>query len=69
VQIKVLMYENGKLRPVETFPEMGGGGIKETDGGVNSTTIYCKNFCKCHNVPQYIKKKRKKFCHVFAHKN
>jgi hypothetical protein len=20
---------------------------------VNSTTIYCKNFCKCHNVPQY----------------
>jgi hypothetical protein len=19
--------------------------------GVNSTMIYCKNFCKCHNVP------------------
>jgi hypothetical protein len=24
----------------------GGGG-----GGVNSTMIYCKKFCKCHNVP------------------
>jgi hypothetical protein len=21
--------------------------------GVNSTMIYCKNFCTCHNVPQY----------------
>jgi hypothetical protein len=20
-------------------------------GGVNSTMIHCKNFCKCHNVP------------------
>jgi hypothetical protein len=20
---------------------------------VLSTMIYCKNFCKCHNVPQY----------------
>jgi hypothetical protein len=27
------------------------GGIKENDGRVNSTMIYCKNFCKCHNVP------------------
>jgi hypothetical protein len=26
------MYENGKMRPVETIPEMGGGGIKN-DGG------------------------------------
>jgi hypothetical protein len=30
------MYENGKMRPVETIPGMGGGGIKETMGGVNS---------------------------------
>jgi hypothetical protein len=22
--------------------------------GVNSTMIYCKNSCKCHNVPQHI---------------
>jgi hypothetical protein len=28
--------------------------IKENDGGVNSSIMYltyCKNFCKCHNVP------------------
>jgi hypothetical protein len=43
------MYENGKMRPVETIPGMGGGGIKENDGGVNSSLIYCKNFCRCHN--------------------
>jgi hypothetical protein len=46
------MYENGKMRPVETIPGrgIGGEGIKENDGGVNSTVKYCKNFCKCHNV-------------------
>jgi hypothetical protein len=27
------MYENGKMRTVETMPGMGGGGIKENDGG------------------------------------
>jgi hypothetical protein len=27
------MYENGKMRPVETIPGMGGGGIKENDAG------------------------------------
>jgi hypothetical protein len=26
------MYENGKMRPVETISGMGGGGIKENDG-------------------------------------
>jgi hypothetical protein len=29
--------------------------------GVNSTMIYCKNFCKCYQVPpvqQYNKKKK-----------
>jgi hypothetical protein len=26
------MYENGKMRPDETIPEMGGRGIKENDG-------------------------------------
>jgi hypothetical protein len=45
------MYENGKMRLVETIPGMGGREIKENDRGVNSTIIYCKNFCKCHNVP------------------
>jgi hypothetical protein len=27
------MYVNGKMRPVETIPEMGGEEIKENDGG------------------------------------
>jgi hypothetical protein len=46
------MYENGKMRPVETIPGMGGERIKENDGGLNSTMIYCKDLCKCHNVPR-----------------
>jgi hypothetical protein len=41
----------------------GVGGIKKNDDGVNLTMIYCKNFGKCHNYPQYnnnkIKKKKK----------
>jgi hypothetical protein len=45
------MYENGKMGPAETIPGIEGMGIKENDGGVNSTMIHCKNFCKCHNVP------------------
>jgi hypothetical protein len=28
----VLMYENGKRRPVETIPRKGEGQIKENDG-------------------------------------
>jgi hypothetical protein len=39
----VIMYENVKIRPVETIPGMVGRRIKENDG-VNSTMIYCKNF-------------------------
>jgi hypothetical protein len=27
------MYENGKMRPTETIPGMGGKEIKEEDGG------------------------------------
>jgi hypothetical protein len=27
------MYVNGKMRPVELIPGMGGGEIKENDGG------------------------------------
>jgi hypothetical protein len=27
------MYENGKMRPVQTIPRMGGKGIMENDGG------------------------------------
>jgi hypothetical protein len=63
VEYYALMYENGKMRPVETVPGMGGGGIKENDGWVNSTVINYKNFYKCHNVPpvqQYDNEKRRK---------
>jgi hypothetical protein len=31
--VEIYMCENGKIRPVETIPGMGGGGIKENDGG------------------------------------
>jgi hypothetical protein len=47
------------MRPVEAIPGMGEERIKENDGGEHSTMIYCKNFCKCHNVcpPQHNHKK------------
>jgi hypothetical protein len=61
------MYENGKMRPVETIPGKGGGEQRRMMEGVNSTMIYCKNFCKCHNVPpdnnnkkRIFKKKKKR---------
>jgi hypothetical protein len=38
------MYENGKVRHVETTLGMGERGIRENDGGVNSTMTYLKNF-------------------------
>jgi hypothetical protein len=31
---------NGKMKPVETISGMGGVGLKENDGEVNSTVIY-----------------------------
>jgi hypothetical protein len=33
VEYYALMYENGKMRPVETIPGMGGVWIKENEGG------------------------------------
>jgi hypothetical protein len=47
------MCVNGKMRPVETMG-MGGEGKRRMMEGINSSMIYliyCKNFCKCHNVP------------------
>jgi hypothetical protein len=44
------MHENGKMRQIETVPGMEGRGIKENDEGVNSTMIYCKNYCKFFSV-------------------
>jgi hypothetical protein len=53
--------------PTEIIPgiELGERG-REQKGmmkGVNSSMIYCKNFCGCHNVPPHstpIKKKKKR---------
>jgi hypothetical protein len=45
------------MRAVESISGMEGGRIR---GGVNSTMIYCKNLCKCHNAPpaqQWLKEK------------
>jgi hypothetical protein len=33
------MYENGKMTPVETLPEMGRDGLKENNGGDESKYI------------------------------
>jgi hypothetical protein len=39
------------MRFVETIPGMGGRRIKESDEGDKlNYMIYCKSFCKCHNV-------------------
>jgi hypothetical protein len=40
--------------PVETIPEIGREGIKESGGGGEfkyEMLIHYKNLCKCHNVP------------------
>jgi hypothetical protein len=51
----VLMYENGKMRPVETSRNGVGGEegkrIQHSLKRVDLTMIYCKNFYKCRNVP------------------
>jgi hypothetical protein len=36
----VFMYVKGKMRPVETIPGMGGGRIKENDGGGEFKRIF-----------------------------
>jgi hypothetical protein len=46
-------YVNAKMIPVETVTGIGGVGIKEKSGRVNSSMIYfihCKNLHKCYNV-------------------
>jgi hypothetical protein len=48
------MYINGKMISVETISGMGEVGRRRMVKGVNSSMIYlmyCKNFCKWHNVP------------------
>jgi hypothetical protein len=36
------MYANGKMRPIETVPGMGGQ--RRMMEGISSTMIYCENF-------------------------
>jgi hypothetical protein len=48
------MYANAKIIPVETVPGIGGQGMKDSNGGMNSSMMYlihCKNLCKYSNVP------------------
>jgi hypothetical protein len=52
VEYYILINENRKMRSVETLPRMGGEEIQESDGGVNSTVIYCKNFVNVTMYPQ-----------------
>jgi hypothetical protein len=47
----VLMYEDGKMRSVETVLRMGRGKTKENNEG-DEFKKYHKHFCKCHSVPQ-----------------
>jgi hypothetical protein len=42
------------MRPVETIRGMRERGKMRMMEGVNSTMVYCRRFCKCHSVPQYI---------------
>jgi hypothetical protein len=44
------MYVNRKMRLVETVLGIGGGKKRRRMERMNSGMIYCKNFCKCHNV-------------------
>jgi hypothetical protein len=44
------MYENGKMRHVETIPRIGNGG-KENAGGGEFNYDILKNFYECHSVP------------------
>jgi hypothetical protein len=48
------MHVNVKIRPAETIRGMRGRRTyRRMMEGVNSTMIYYKNFCKCHNISQH----------------
>jgi hypothetical protein len=50
MEISVFMYENGKMRPVETILRSRGEEIKENDGGLNLTSYIVRIFV---NVTMY----------------
>jgi hypothetical protein len=48
------MYVKAKMIPAEAVPEIRGGRMKESSGGVNSSMIYlihCKNFVNATMYP------------------
>jgi hypothetical protein len=47
------MFENGKMRPVESIPGIGRGRIRRMMEEGTSTMIYCKNFVNVTMYPQY----------------
>jgi hypothetical protein len=52
--IVYIMYANRKKNLLNLFQEWGEGRMKENgiyvEGCIQVYLIYCKNFCKCHNV-------------------
>jgi hypothetical protein len=54
------MYVDGKMRPVETIPSMGGRGIKENNSGREFNYDIFKIFVNVIMYPQYNNKKEKK---------
>jgi hypothetical protein len=54
------MYENGKMRPVETIPGIGRRRIKENDEqGEFNYDILLRNFVNVTMYPQYNNNKNK----------
>jgi hypothetical protein len=50
------------MRPVETIPGMKEGRMMER---MKSTTMYCRNFYKCHSVPPSKTMKKHSFLNHF----
>jgi hypothetical protein len=51
-----------KNETCETIPGIEVGGIRRMMVVVSSIIIYCKNFCKYQNVPQYSNNKKSNEC-------
>jgi hypothetical protein len=47
------MYENGTMRPAESVPGVGGGGIKENDGGWIQLWCIVTTFINVTMYPKY----------------
>jgi hypothetical protein len=48
------------MRPVETVPGMGGGGIKKNDEEVNSTWYIVRTFVNVTMYPQHNNNRKRK---------